>query len=98
MEYAVSVAGSAQEAIEIVTQDEGIQLLITDVAMPGLNGVELAQQIRSIRPLIKVLSISGFSQKVVAGMGIWVDSVHFLQKPFLPSQLDDRIKAILGIE
>jgi CheY-like chemotaxis protein len=98
MGYAVLAAGSAEEAIEIATQNNDIQLLITDVAMPGLNGVELAQQIRRIRPLIKVLSISGFPQKVVAGMGVWTDSLHFLQKPFMPAQLDQRIKAIFAGE
>ncbi len=98
MGYVVSVAASAEEAIEIATHDKDIQLLITDVAMPGLNGVEMAQHIRRIRPLIKVLSISGFPQKTVAGMGVWTDSVHFLQKPFMPAQLDQRIKAIFAGE
>jgi CheY-like chemotaxis protein len=93
--YAVSVAGGAEEAIEIATQNKEFQLLITDVAMPGMNGIELARQIQRILPRVKVLAISGFPSKVVAGMGVLPDSIHFLQKPFQPRQLDERIKAIL---
>ncbi len=94
--YGVSDTGSAEEAIEIATQNEDIQLLITDVEMPGMNGVELARKIQEIRPRIKVLSTSGFSPKAVAGKGVATGSIHFLQKPFLPAQLDERIKTILA--
>jgi CheY-like chemotaxis protein len=96
--YGVSDTGSAEEAIEIATKNEDIQLLITDVEMPGMNGVELARKIREIRPRIKVLSTSGFPPKAVAGMGVATGSIHFLQKPFLPAQLDERIKTILAGE
>jgi CheY-like chemotaxis protein len=96
--YGVLDTGSAEEAIEIATQNEDIQLLITDVEMPGMNGVELARKIREIRPGIKVLSTSGFPPKAVAGMGVATGSIHFLQKPFLPAQLDERIKTILAGE
>jgi CheY-like chemotaxis protein len=94
--YAVSDTGSAQEAIEIARKNEDIDLLITDVEMPGMSGVELARKIREIRPRVKVLSISGYPPKVAAGMGVANGSAHFLQKPFLPAQLDERIKAVLA--
>jgi len=81
--YAVSAAGSAVEATDIAKQNSEIQLLITDFSMPGMNGVELARQIQRILPHVKVLAISGFTQKVAAGTGVWPDSIHFLQKPFL---------------
>jgi CheY-like chemotaxis protein len=96
--YAVSETGSAEEAIEIATRNEEIELLITDVEMPGMNGVELARKIRNIRPGIKVLSTSGFPQKALAGMDVATGSIHFLQKPFLPAQLEERVKAILAGE
>jgi CheY-like chemotaxis protein len=91
--YIVTDTGSAEEAIEIATHDRDIQLLITDVEMPGMNGLELARKIREILPQVKVLSISGFPPK---GAGVPGGSVHFLQKPFLPAELDARIKTILA--
>jgi len=94
--YAVSVAGSAEDAAEIAAQNKDIQLLMTDVAMPGMNGVELAEKIWEIQPHVKVLYISGFPLNAVAGMGVATGSVHFLQKPFQPAQLDERIKVILA--
>ena len=94
--HTVSVAGSGKEALEIAAQNKGVHLLITDFAMPGMNGVELARKIREILPLIKVLTISGFPLKVVTGTGAESDLGHFLQKPFRRAQLDERIKAILA--
>ena len=94
--YAVSVAGNAEEAVAIAAQNRDIQLLLTDVAMPGTNGVELAEKIREIRPHLKVLFISGFPLKTLEGMGVATDLVQFLQKPFHAAELDERIKAILA--
>jgi CheY-like chemotaxis protein len=96
--YAVSDTGCAEEAIEIATQNKDIQLLITDVEMPGITGVELARKIVAVQPHVKVLYISGFPLKAEAAMDVAAGPVHFLQKPFPPAQLDESIKAILAAE
>ncbi len=73
-----------------------IQLLLTDVAMPGINGVELADKLRKTHPHLGVLYMSGFPKKSLSELGIEANSVDFLQKPFNSEELDDRIKAILA--
>jgi CheY-like chemotaxis protein len=94
--YDVSNAGSGEEAIEIATRNKDIQLLITDFEMPGMNGSELVRKIRGIRPRVKVLAISGFPPRVVGGINVANRPDHFLQKPFRPAELDERIKSILA--
>jgi CheY-like chemotaxis protein len=94
--YSVSAAGSGAEALRIAEQNRDIHLLITDVAMPGMDGVELARKILRIQPRMEVLYISGFPLRSIAGMGVATGSVHFLQKPFPAARLDERIKAILA--
>jgi DNA-binding response OmpR family regulator len=94
--YLVAVAGGAEEAMKIAVENKNIQLLITDVTMPGMNGVELAERILEIQPRVKVMFISGFPLRMVARAGVNTDSVNFLQKPFPPALLEARIKAILA--
>ena len=94
--YLVAVAGGAEEAMKIAVENKNIQLLITDVTMPGMNGVELAERILEIQPRVKVMFISGFPLRMVARVGVNTDSVNFLQKPFPPALLEARIKAILA--
>lgn len=94
--YAVLLTGSAEDALEIAARNKDIQLLITDVAMPVMNGAELAQKVREIQPDIEVLYLSGFPFQAMAARGIAIDPLHFLQKPFVGDVLDERIKAILA--
>ena len=103
--YAVSVADGGKAALETAARNKDIQLLITDLIMPGMTGVELAANLRETDPRLAVLFTSGhlgllFSsgspRKTVAPMGVAVDSVNFLRKPFNLAQLDDRIKTILA--
>jgi CheY-like chemotaxis protein len=88
--YAVLIASSGPEAIELFTEHEGsIDLLLSDVVMPGMSGLELADQIRKQRPGLPVLLMSGYftdaDQGVPLGFGM-------LAKPFRPEVLLSRVR------
>jgi DNA-binding NtrC family response regulator len=93
--YAVSVAEDAKSAFAAAELNKDIRLLITDVVMPGMNGVLLARAFRAILPHCKVLYISGYPRSTLTATGESDDSAFFLQKPFDRSQMDRCIKAIL---
>ena len=72
-----------------------IDLLITDVMLPGLSGRDLAHQIQELKPTIPILFISGYSDDAVERHGNLDAGTHFLQKPFTPIQLGKKIREIL---
>ncbi len=94
--YEVIAAGAAKAALEIAARNKNILLLITDVAMPVMNGAELARRICVDIPNVPVLFISGFPPEAAERMGVATDSMNFLQKPFQPAAIDARIRAILA--
>ena len=75
---------------------ETIQLLITDLIMPGLNGKQVADQLMLTRPDMKVLYISGYSGDVLTGRGVMEQDVPCLAKPFTPQILSERVHQVLG--
>jgi CheY-like chemotaxis protein len=91
--YAVSSADSGKSALETAAQNQDIQLLLTDVLMPEMSGVELAEKLRKTHPRLEVLYVSGHLRTTMDLPG---DAIHFLQKPFRSAELDDRIKMILS--
>jgi signal transduction histidine kinase/ActR/RegA family two-component response regulator len=89
-------APQGQEALRIVNQQKGvIDLLVTDVIMPGMNGPALAKQVRSLRPEIKVLYMTGYSGEFVRS-DMLVPGVSFIQKPFTPADLRRKIRKMLA--
>lgn len=96
--YNVFAAENGQEALEICNQTDNlrIDLLVTDVVMPGMNGKELADQMSEMFPGLKVLFISGYAKKTILNQGIPLEDVSLLAKPFSPKALVKKIRYILG--
>ena len=90
--YAVLQAGNGLDAIAVAERHRGgIDLLITDVVMPRLSGPELAQQLRSLRPGVEVLFMSGYNDSRLVNRGIEQADANLLVKPFTPDQLFSRV-------
>ena len=93
--FAVIEAANGREGLAICESRDGtIDLLLTDVLMPGLGGRELAERAALIRPGMKVLFMSGHTQDVVLKEGI-NQGTPFLQKPFLPADLAHKVRDVL---
>ena len=96
MGYRVIRAESPELAL-VTCQDEAvaIDLVLSDVVMPGMNGREMAQEIALLRPGLKVLFMSGYSSEIVAKRGIMEKGMHFIQKPFDMEALNLKIQETL---
>ncbi len=94
--YKVIAAGGPGEAIRLAMTHQGeIQLLITDVVMPEMNGRELAEKIRALYPRIKRVFMSGYTADVIAHHGVLEEGMSFIQKPFSKKELADTIRSAL---
>jgi PAS domain S-box-containing protein len=94
--YRVLSAKIPEEALELVEKHENdIDLLITDVVMPRMNGRELAERLRSRFPGLKVLYMSGYTANVIAHHGILEEDIFFLQKPFSKRELAEKVRDVL---
>jgi two-component system cell cycle sensor histidine kinase/response regulator CckA len=94
--YKVIGASDPLEAQRIAESHRGkIQLLITDVVMPRLNGKELAKALVERRPELKVLYMSGYTDSAIVNSGILQKEVAFLQKPFTPAALASKVRDVL---
>jgi CheY-like chemotaxis protein len=83
--YVVLEASGAEEATQLAQQHQGpIHLLLSDVVMPGLGGKKLAERLTALRPGIKVLFMSGYTDDSVLRHGVREKEVVLLQKPFTP--------------
>jgi YesN/AraC family two-component response regulator len=71
---------------------------MTDVVMPGVSGRELAERIEKLRPGIKVLFMSGYTDQAVVHHGILEDDAVLLQKPFTLATLAEKLREILAVE
>jgi len=95
--YAVLDARTADEALQIArTHAAPIDILITDVVMPGMGGRELVDRFVALRPDTVVLFVSGYTENAIVHHGVLDAGVHFLQKPFAPDELDARIRELLA--
>ena len=92
--YEVLAAADAARALELEAAAERIDLLLSDVVMPGMSGIELAREIRAKRPETRVLLISGYTEESVGSSG--PGSLDLLGKPFTDNELLTRIRSILG--
>ena len=94
--YTVIQAESPQDAIGVCQKNQSIDLILTDVVMPGMNGREMAQRIKAIRPDMKVLFMSGYTADIVAQRGIVDEGMHYIQKPLEMRKLNERIRQVLA--
>jgi PAS domain S-box-containing protein len=96
--YCVHSASCGVEALELHSRINGsIDVLLTDVVMPGLGGRQLAEQLRARQPELRVLFMSGYTTDDVLRQGIQAEEVHFLQKPFTPDELARKVRDVLQV-
>ena len=91
--YRVYTAESPEIALGILTdQNRNIELLLTDVVMPGMNGRQLYQEALRHHSNLRVLYMSGYTENVIAHRGVLDEGIHYIQKPFTSRDLAFRIR------
>lgn len=94
--YTVLSASSPEEAFTLVSRHQGhIHLLLTDVIMPGMDGVQLAQALCKERPDLNVVFMSGYTADVIVQRGVTDKSAPFLSKPFSRDDLARKLREVL---
>ncbi len=94
--YRVLVAATPEEAVNVAKAHDGrIDLLLTDVVMPGMNGQDLAKQLITLHPESVCLFMSGYSDDVIAHRGMLDEHVNFIQKPFTMQALTAKVREVL---
>jgi PAS domain S-box-containing protein len=94
--YRVMEAINGETALEICKKNLGrIDLLLTDVVMPRMNGVQLARKVKSLWPELKVMYMSGYADEEIIQQNIVKDGVTFIQKPFVPAFLLQKVREVL---
>jgi two-component system cell cycle sensor histidine kinase/response regulator CckA len=94
--YRVLKAGTAAEAISTFDEYKTIvRLLLTDVVLPGQNGRDLATDLRSVSPKLKIIFTSGYPENVVTRQGLQEDGMFYLPKPFSAQSLTRKVRRVL---
>jgi hypothetical protein len=93
--YRVLSTGDPREAVGMAERAGNVDLLVTDVVMPGMDGGRLAELLRASHPGIRVLFVSGYTANASVSLGASSDKLSFLQKPFTPSALARRVRDVL---
>jgi CheY-like chemotaxis protein len=96
--YTVIEAGDANQALDLFNNDPRIDVLLTDLIMPGPSGVELADQLRTTRADIPVLFMSGYTDNAIVRNGLLSEPAAFLQKPFTPEELLRKLRNVLDAQ
>jgi DNA-binding NtrC family response regulator len=91
-------AATPSEAVEKAKSHSGaIDLLMTDVVMPEMNGRDLSRQITDLYPDIRLLFMSGYTANVIAHQGVLDDGVAFIQKPFSMAGMTEKVREVLNM-
>ncbi len=94
--YAVLAAENPLDALELARSHSGrIDLLLTDVIMPGMNGKEFTEKLSAIKAGFRAIFMSGYTDDVIAQHGVLDEGVHFLQKPFSVQSLAAKVREVL---
>jgi CheY-like chemotaxis protein len=94
--YCVITTGRPVDALSLCEEHDGpIDLLLTDVVMPQMSGVELAKRVSALRPDLKVLYMSGYTDDSVVRHGVLESEMAFVQKPFTPESLLGKVREVL---
>jgi signal transduction histidine kinase/ActR/RegA family two-component response regulator len=95
--YTVVEARGAMEAIQIMkNRGDQIDLVITDVLMPGMKGRELVEQLTELRPDLKVLYMSAYTEDAAINIGVLSPGTEFIEKPFGPDELATKVRQVLA--
>ena len=95
--YTVIDAGNGEEALQTLAAFEApVHLMLTDVVMPGMNGRDLATRVVALRPQIKVLFASGYTDDAIFRHGVLDDGSRFISKPYAPAELRRKVREALG--
>ena len=94
--YNLLSAGSAEEALDLVESYSGnIDLLLTDILLPGMSGSELAEKMLSSHPGVRIMYISGYADQNLESYGISASKITLLQKPFSIKSLAAKLREML---
>jgi CheY-like chemotaxis protein len=94
--YRVLAAATPQDTVDLArAHPERVDLVLTDVVMPGMNGMELYDALRRDRPDLRVLFMSGYTSNVIGHHGVLDDGITFLQKPFSLRALATKVRRVL---
>ena len=94
--YAVIPATDGADALRLLTEsDDAVHLVVTDVVMPGLGGRELVGRLKIMRPDLRVLFVSGYTEEGVRKQGVLQPGAAYLEKPFTPERLLRKVREVL---
>jgi len=93
--YTVIEADAGDQAAQLAARLPRIDVLLTDVVMPRLNGIELAEQLKTTSRDLRVLFMSGYTDTAIVRNGLLSDSATFLQKPFTPDELLRKLRVVI---
>jgi two-component system cell cycle sensor histidine kinase/response regulator CckA len=94
--YSVTCAGSGPEALQLAAAAGQIDLVISDVVMPKMSGLEFAERLLELRPQTKLLYVSGYADDVVLHNGIAKHGILYLQKPYALRQLANKVQSLMS--
>ncbi len=97
--YKVLEARGAEEGLQLFQQNAGlIDLLLTDISMPGMNGCELAARLEALQPGLRVLLTSGYMEIPPSHCGTELPASSYLLKPFTTANLVEKVRCVLAAE